>query len=222
MTGLCKRVSVKREEFESLLVERHTRQVHERLRKTTSAIAGLGGLGSAVAIALCRMGIGKLIVADCDSVELSNIHRQRYIISQIGMAKVDAIEQTISEINPYVEIIKHRVILTKANIPRIFGSADIVIECLDQPEAKAMLIQTVAEFLPDTYVIGASGIAGYGNNNKILTHRLGEKIYIVGDLVSEVKPGQPLMAGRVGIAAHHQANLVVSLLMGVDNDVVEC
>jgi sulfur carrier protein ThiS adenylyltransferase len=80
-----------------------------------------------------------------------------------------------------------------------------------------MIIQTVAEFLPDTFIIGGSGLAGYGDSNSIQSMKLGDKIYMVGDLVKAAEPGRGLMAPRVGIAAHHQANLVVSLLMDPEN-----
>jgi len=207
-------------EFDLLFASRHSRKVQEQMKKATIGIAGLGGLGSAVCIALARMGIGHLIVADYDFVEPSNLHRQQYSINHIGMAKVDAVVEIISGINPYMKISAHRVRLTVNNISDIFGDADIVIECLDQPEEKAMLIETVIEYLPDVTVIGASGIAGYGRSNHIVTRRLTNRLFVIGDLASEVKVGQPLMAGRVGIAAHHQANLVVCLLMKDPNDVV--
>jgi sulfur carrier protein ThiS adenylyltransferase len=67
--------------------------------------------------------------------------------------------------------------------------------------------------LPEAFVIGASGLAGYGDSDEIHTRRLGEKVFIVGDLMMAAQPGRGLMAPRVGIAANHQANLVVSLLM---------
>lgn len=61
------------------------------------------------------------------------------------------------------------------------------------------------------------GLAGYGENNAIRTRRLYPGIYLVGDEVSAVEPGQVLMAARVGIAAHHQANQVGRLLFGAGN-----
>ncbi len=201
------------DELEALMVARHTPGVHERIKKSTVGIAGLGGLGSAVAIALARMGIGRLILADFDMVEPSNLNRQQYCIEQMGMAKTDAMVQILGSINPYIEVETHQLVLDRNNIAKIFDAADVIVECFDSAKAKAMLIQTAAEFLPEIYVIGASGLAGYGDSNSIQTRKLGEKIFIVGDLAKAAEPGRGLMAPRVGIAAHHQANLVVSLLM---------
>ncbi|MFH0845216.1 MAG: sulfur carrier protein ThiS adenylyltransferase ThiF [Pseudomonadota bacterium] len=201
------------DELEALMMARHTPGVHERMKASTVGIAGLGGLGSAVAIALTRMGVGALILCDSDVVEPSNLNRQHYAIEHIGMAKTDAMAKILASINPYIRVIFHNVLLNKENIPVLFKEAKVVVECFDKPEAKAMIVSTVAEFLPETFVIGASGVAGYGDSNTIKTIKLGEKIFMVGDFVKAAEPGRGLMAPRVGIAAHHQANLVVSLLM---------
>ena len=203
----------KPEELESLMVARHTPGVHARMKGSAVGVAGLGGLGSNVSVALVRMGIGTLILADFDLVEPSNLNRQQYSIEHIGMTKTDAMVQILTSINPYIEVITHKIVLDRNNIPRVFQEADVIVECLDRAEAKAMFIQTVLEFLPETYIVGASGLAGYGDSNSIQTIKLGDKLFMVGDLATPAEPGRGLMAPRVGIAAHHQANLVVSLLM---------
>ena len=214
---ICRGESPKAEELEALMVARHTPGVHAHVKKSTVGIAGLGGLGSAVSIALARVGIGTLILADFDLVEPSNLNRQHYAIEHIGMVKVDAMAKILTGINPYLNIVTHKVVLDRENIPQLFQKADVIVECFDRPESKVMLVQTVTRFLPETYVIGASGLAGYGDSNSIQTTKLGEKVFVVGDLVTAAEPGRGLMAPRVGIAAHHQANLVVSLLMNSEN-----
>ena len=206
----------KAEELEALMVSRHTPGVHARMKKSLVGIAGLGGLGSAVAIALARVGVGTLILVDFDLVEPSNLNRQHYAVEHIGLAKVDAMTRILADINPYLNIVTHRAILDRDNIPRFFQKADVIVECFDRPEAKVMIMQTVAEALPEAYMIGASGLAGYGDSNNIKTMKVGERIFMVGDFVTAAEPGRGLMAPRVGIAAHHQANLVVSLLMDED------
>lgn len=200
-------------ELEALMIARHSPGVHKRLKRATVGIAGLGGLGSSVSIALARMGIGTLILADHDVVEPSNLNRQQYFIDQIGLAKTDALTNILAKVNPYVKVAAHKVILDKHNIPKIFKTTDIVVECFDRVEEKTMILETIAELMPDVYVIGASGLAGYGDSNSIQTRRIGKKIFIIGDMEKAAGPGQGLMAPRVGIAAHHQANLVVSLLI---------
>jgi sulfur carrier protein ThiS adenylyltransferase len=208
---------LKKEELEALIVARHTPGVHERMKMATVGIAGLGGLGSAVAIALARMGIGTLILVDYDIVDPSNLNRQHYFIDQVGKPKTEAMAEILVKINPYVKVVTHKVELNRKNIPRLFKMADVVVECFDRAEEKAMILETAAGLLPDTYIVGASGLAGYGDSNSIKTWKMGERIFLVGDLVKAAGPGQGLMAPRVGIAAHHQANLVVSLLVDPEN-----
>lgn len=83
---LIKRGEVpKKEELEALMVSRHTPKVHEKVKKAKIAIAGLGGLGSTVALALGRVGVGHIKIIDFDVVEPSNLNRQQYFIRHIGM-----------------------------------------------------------------------------------------------------------------------------------------
>ncbi|MDD5286692.1 MAG: sulfur carrier protein ThiS adenylyltransferase ThiF [Desulfuromonadaceae bacterium] len=202
------------EELEHLMAARHTPGVHAFLKQAVVGIAGVGGLGSAVAVSLARVGIGKLIIADFDVVEPSNLNRQQYFIDQIGRFKVDALAENLKRINPYVALKTHTVMLSADNIPDIFSECTIVVEAFDRADMKAMLVNTVLGSMPKTRVVAASGLAGYGPNNTISTRKVSQRLYLVGDSVSEAKPGSGLMAPRVGIAAAHQANQVVRLILG--------
>ena len=202
------------EEFECLMMARHTPGVHQKLKDSTVGIAGLGGLGSVVAIALARIGVGTLILVDFDVVEPSNLNRQQYLVHQIGMPKVEALRENISKINPYVNLRIHQERLERDNVERLFKDVDVVVEAFDRADQKAMLINAVSEKLPETYMVAASGVAGYGDSNEIKTARFSSRIFIVGDQKTAARPGVGLMAPRVGIAAHHQANMVVRILLG--------
>jgi sulfur carrier protein ThiS adenylyltransferase len=201
------------DELEALMAARHTPGVHAKLKQGIVGIAGLGGLGSLVAVSLARVGVGTLVLADFDVVEPSNLNRQQYDVGHIGMSKTGAMEEVLHRINPYSALHSHQVKLDRDNIPSIFKDASVLIECLDAPDQKAMLIESAREGLPDTFILGASGMAGFGDSNRIQTIRAGEKIFISGDQVTAAEPGRGLMAPRVGIAACHQANLAVSLLV---------
>ncbi|MBC8207344.1 MAG: sulfur carrier protein ThiS adenylyltransferase ThiF [Kiritimatiellales bacterium] len=200
-------------ELEGLMAARHTPGVHAKLKAATVGIAGLGGLGSAIAGALARVGIGKLIVADFDVVEPSNLNRQQYFIDQIGMLKTEALVSNLRKINPYVEVEAHAVKLTADNIFPTFGKTDVMIEAFDRADQKAMLLQAFTAEKPDTPFIGASGVAGYASGETIGIKSLGKNIYIVGDLETGAQPGCGLMAPRVGIAASMQANLALRLIV---------
>ena len=204
-------------ELEALMSARHTPGVHARLKKATVGIAGVGGLGSAVAVALARVGVGTITIADFDVVEPSNLNRQQYFIDQLGQFKVHALYDNLRRINPYVTINTHCLKLTPDNIPTIFGNCPIVVEAFDRADMKAMLVNTLLGSMKDVIAVAASGLAGYGPNNTIATQKISERLYLVGDNISEAKPGSGLMAPRVGIAASHQANQVIRLILGEED-----
>ena len=202
------------EEMETLLVARHTPGVHEKVKTAAVGIAGLGGLGSAVAIALARVGVGRLVLADFDVVEPSNLNRQQYFVRQIGIPKVEALVVNLHEIHPYVRLEAHNVRITFDNAPEIFRDVDVLVEAFDAPDAKTELVNGFTRVFPDKPVVMASGLGGYGPGNTMRVHTLGRNLYVVGDMETAARPGTGLMAPRVGIAAHLQANTVLRLLLG--------
>ncbi len=198
------------DELEALMVSRHTPGVHEKIKGATVGIAGLGGLGSAIAVALARIGVGRLILADFDVIEPSNLNRQQYFIDQLGLPKAEALEANLQRINPYVSYQAHCVKITPANLDELFCGVDVMVEAFDRADQKAMLLQSFT----GAPLVAASGLAGYGCGETIRVRKMGERIHIVGDLETGAAPGCGLMAPRVGIAAHMQANLVLRLLLG--------
>ena len=204
------------DELDALLTARHTPGVHAAVKGSTIGVAGVGGLGSAIAIALARTGIGHLIIADFDVVEPSNLNRQQYFIDQIGLPKVYALRDTLARINPHVRVTACHLRLTPANIPEVFGHAQILTEAFDRAEQKVMLIETFAARFPDRPIVTGSGMAGYGSANTVQTQKVANNLYLCGDATTAAAPGTGLMAPRVGVAAHHQANAVLRLLLGHD------
>ena len=206
------------DELEALLVARHTPGVHARVKAATVGIAGLGGLGSAIAIALARTGVGRLILADFDIVEPSNLNRQQYFLRHLGRPKTEALAELVREINPYVTTVRHCCRITAANAPQLFSEVDVLVEAFDVPDAKAELVAGFGQAFPDKPVVMASGLAGYGSGNTMRVHRLARRLYVVGDLDAAARPGTGLMAPRVGVAAHLQANMVLRLLLGEEEE----
>lgn len=210
------------EELESLMISRHTPDIHKKLKKGKVIILGLGGLGSNIAISLARMGVGKLILVDYDVVEPSNLNRQQYCISDIGKYKTEAMKENISKINPFIDVYCKNKYIDKSflNEQCISGiledeKFDIVVEAFDDPICKAMISSFMLKNKIHKYLIASSGMAGYKDSNSIQTKKIKDKFYICGDLVSEAKQGEGLMAPRVAICANHMANLAVQIL--VDN-----
>lgn len=202
-----------REEMRSVLELRHTKKVQDRLSEASVAVCGLGGLGSHIAFALARCGIGRLHLIDFDVVDLSNLNRQQYGLAQIGKPKTEALVEEIRTFQPYMEIRTDQVRLTEENIAELLSGERYICEAFDVPEAKAMLTDCVLCRLPEAYLVGASGMAGYGDGNLIVTRRITEHYYLCGDGVSGLCEGRGLMAPRVMLCAAHQANQIVELIL---------
>ena len=151
-----------KEKWNNALEECHGKKLHKVFLSATVAICGLGGLGSNIAIYLARVGIGKLILIDFDRVDITNLHRQQYKATQIGMYKTDALADNLREIAPYIELEKHTEHITEDNAITLLKGADIICEAFDDAECKAMLTNTVLSELPDKYLVSASGMAGMG------------------------------------------------------------
>ena len=200
------------EEWYKALAERHGEDIQKKFTSATVAICGLGGLGSNIAVALARAGVGKLILIDFDKVDISNLHRQQYKANQIGVNKTDALAHNLYEIAPYIAIETHCVRITENNAKKLLESADIICEAFDDAEAKAMLTNLVLEKMPSKYIIASSGMAGMGSANVIKTRRVSKKLYICGDEVSDVKVEGSLISSRVMICAAHQAHTTLRIL----------
>ena len=203
-----------KEEMQRTLEARHGKELQAKFTGSTVAICGLGGLGSNIAVALTRAGVGRLILIDFDKVDISNLHRQQYQADQIGLYKTEALTENLKRIAPYVEIISHAVRITAENFQELLQDADIICEAFDDAEAKAMLVNGVLEQLHTKYLIAASGMAGLGSANSIKTRRVMERFYLCGDGVSDVADDIGLVAPRVMLCAAHQAQMVLRILSG--------
>jgi len=188
-------------------------ELNEKMKNATVGIAGAGGLGSTIAAALTRAGIGKLIIADFDKIQASNLNRQQYFANQVGQYKIDALIENLKLIDPDINIIGRNIKLTKDNIAEIFNSCDYLAECLDLADQKQMFIETVLSKIEKTPVIAASGLAGFGKSNDIKTQRITERLILCGDNESGIDKPLPLTAPRVWITACHQANAIIELIM---------
>ena len=104
----------------------------QRLLDARVLIVGLGGLGSPVAMYLAAAGIGTLVLADFDAVDLSNLQRQLLHTSErIGMTKVDSAIRTLAAINPEVRLEGIKGSLTEANLGQVVAGVDLVVDGCD-------------------------------------------------------------------------------------------
>lgn len=202
------------EEFEKIMIQRHTRPVYERLKNSRAAVAGLGGLGSSIALSLARAGVGELFLVDFDRVDLSNLNRQQYELDDIGRYKTEALSEHIARINPYIKIKYETVRVTEDNAVSLFSGYPVLCEAFDRAESKAMLVSAVLSGCPETVIVSGSGMAGYLPSNMIVTKKALDRLYICGDGETDSADANGLMAPRVSICAGHQANAALRLLLG--------
>lgn len=201
------------QEFAAAVDSRSDRPIYSIMKAARVGIAGLGGLGSNIASALVRSGIGHLTLADFDTVELSNINRQLYTLSHLGMKKAEALPEILHEINPFCDIQTHDIRITEENCKALFADCDIIIEAFDVPEQKAMLVNTVMAQMPEKSLICGSGMAGFGNANAIKTRRITDHLTLCGDGKTDVAAGVGLTASRVIICAGHMASRAVEIIL---------
>ena len=201
-----------KEEWNNALEERHGKELHRAFSSATVAMCGIGGLGSNIAIALARAGVGKLILIDFDRVDITNLHRQQYKAEQIGMYKTVALAENLKEIAPYISLEVHTERITEESAVNLLQDADIICEAFDGAECKAMLTEIVLTEMRDKYLVAASGMAGLYDANRIKTRKITSKFYLCGDEESDVTDGIGLISSRVMICAAHQAHTVLRIL----------
>jgi molybdopterin-synthase adenylyltransferase len=129
--------------------QRYTRQMivpnwgeeaQRRLKASRVFIAGAGGLGSPVSFNLAVAGIGVIRICDFDSPELSNLNRQfLHDDSRIGMNKAESARRTLSRLNPHVQIDAITEKIDEANIDRLVGDSDLILDCMDNYPTRFVL-----------------------------------------------------------------------------------
>jgi sulfur carrier protein ThiS adenylyltransferase len=187
--------------------------IRTKLRDKVVGIAGCGGLGSNCAAALARVGVGKLIIADFDVIEESNLNRQYFFRDQLGAKKVFALKDIIEKINDSIIVEPHDLFLDEENIPAIFAGCDVIVEAFDKAEMKMMMVEAVIERMPAKPLVCGIGLAGWGSNETISMKKY-DNIYICGDQEMETSEEFPPLAPRVGIVANMEANMVLEILLG--------
>ena len=148
--------------------ERYTRQLHitgwgedaqQKLKSARIGIAGLGGLGSPVSLYLTALGAGTIVAADNDTVSRSNLNRQiLYTENDLGEEKTEIAARHLTELNPHVHIETVKKKITDSTVTSIFEGCDIIIDCLDNFEARFALNRfAVANHIPFIH----TGIRGF-------------------------------------------------------------
>lgn len=119
----------------------------ERLKNATVAVFGLGGVGSYAAEALCRAGVGRLVIVDFDDICLTNVNRQLHAMDgTVGKAKTLAMAERMRLINPAAEIVPYREFYAAERSAELLsGSYDYVVDAIDHFTSKIHLIKSCRE-----------------------------------------------------------------------------
>jgi len=131
-----------------------------QLKRASIFIAGLGGLGAVSAYYLAAAGVGRLKIMDKDHVELENLNRQiLHSTSGIGLLKADSAQKRLAELNPEIKVETHAVKIN-GNIAEVSAGADLIIDCLDNIEARYILNDYSLKTLTPIVHGGINGYAG--------------------------------------------------------------
>lgn len=123
-----------------MIIEGWGEEGQRKLKNSTIFIAGAGGLGSPVSIYLAVAGVGKIVICDFDSVEITNLNRQiLHSYSRIGINKALSAKITLTALNPEVEIIPIPEKITEANAFELIGDSHIILDCMDNLETRYIL-----------------------------------------------------------------------------------
>lgn len=204
---------MEKEVLDKAFDERFSPEIKDKLSNAYVAIAGLGGLGSNIAVMLARSGVGHLLLIDFDSVDVTNLNRQVYMIPHVGMKKTEALKNILEQINPYLDYEFKSVKVTPEMVKDLFAGYPVVCEAFDKPDQKAMLVGELLSQFEDTVVVSGNGMAGYQDANEIVTKQKLRRLYVCGDEHTDVLDGIGLMAPRVTVCAAHQANKVIQIIL---------
>lgn len=139
----------------------------EKLKNSTVALLGCGGVGSYVAEALVRSGIGNLIIMDPDSISITNLNRQIMTdTTVIGQLKVDVLKNRLCKINPQLNITVLPIFYQESSSTQLFHfNCDYIIDAIDSVPSKLHLIE-------ECYKRNIPIISSMGTGNKIDPSRL--------------------------------------------------
>jgi sulfur carrier protein ThiS adenylyltransferase len=181
-------------------------------------IAGVGGIGSNIAVHLVRSGFYDIKIVDFDKVDKSNLNRQFYFSDQIGKSKVDSLEINLKRIDPKASIEKEEKLLTKDNIEEVFADCSIVVEGFDKAHCKSMIVEAFAN--TSKRVISACGVAGL-DIDKISVRKVFKNVTMVGDFQTDVRD-KKLFSPKVFIVSSIMANLILKELGFSDDLIPSC
>lgn len=197
--------------FEQALNNYYSAEQLSNIQKIKIGIAGAGGLGSNIAACLARSGFKDFEIIDFDRIEMKNLNRQCYFLSEVGKIKVNTIAKRLKHINPDIITSIHKIHLSHENILGYFQDRDIIFEAFDNVASKKLLMESFGN--SNKLLIFGSGMAGISNKKDIKIKQLKNNIFIVGDRETFVGKDNPPMAPRVTACAALMASVALESVL---------
>lgn len=197
------------EAFRSGLSRYFSESQLERLANCRVGVAGLGGLGSNIAMLLARSGLQNFLLLDNDVVEWSNLNRQHYFPKHVGLKKTVALSGILRELNPGLDIETCDLRVTGTELPQILVNCPVWVEAFDDAKLKAGFVAAAARQCK--FFVCASGICGIGGEP--ITKKIFKNFHLVGDGQTGMDSENPY-APRVVQAAAMMADSVLEYLLG--------
>jgi molybdopterin-synthase adenylyltransferase len=198
--------------------EKYSRQIllfgeegQEKLKNAKVLVAGAGGLGSPVSTYLAITGIGKIILADFDSVDVSNLNRQfLHHEKDIGKLKVESAKEKLLSMNPNIEVETISEMLTESNLDALIPECDIIVDALDNLETRHILNRlAVKRRIP--LIHGA--VTGYDGQVTTIVPGKTPCFYCIFPRISK-KEVFPILGTTSGIIGSIQVNEAIKFLTG--------
>ena len=172
-------------------------------------IAGIGGIGSNVARLLAQAKVDHIKMVDFDCVEISNLNRQFYTISQAGEKKILSLKTNLLQIHPDMTIEAVEKKMGPGDAKNIFSDCAIVVEGFDDKHLKKMIIEELSA--NKTLLVSASGIAGT-DMDQVCVKKMGN-CHIVGDLASD-QEDHILFPPKIAMVSSLMAGIVLTHING--------
>lgn len=108
-----------------------------KLLDAHALVVGAGGLGSPAAMYLASAGVGRITIADHDTVDLTNLQRQIiHTSARVGQPKAVSAKVTMTEINPTIEVVALTERLDSVRLDALVATANVVLDCTDNFETR--------------------------------------------------------------------------------------
>ena len=200
------------------MTERYIRQIpligedgQKKLKGATVFIAGAGGLGSPVSVYLAEAGVGCIRIADMDTVDESNLNRQiLHPAERIGMSKADSAKKTLQALNPDCRVEAFTEKITGDSVERLAGDADLIVDCMDNFEARYVMNQFSQE---RGIALLHGGVAGYSGQVTLIIPGVTPCLSCI--FPNAVSTSQtPVIGAYAGVIGSIQAGEAVKYLIG--------